>query len=368
MRPALAVVVAAAVAVTANWWFTEGRYIQSTDNAYVQGDIAVLGPRIEGDVVGIPVADNQPVHAGDPLILLDPADWQARLEQARAAAAEAAAAVLTARAPGDPAAGDDRGSAGGDRAGAGAADARRGGRRARPAELTPGRLGVAPVERSGHRRPAQGRRGADLRPGAESRRRAAACGDAAQLGQAQARQQNAAAAVKLAENNLSYTVIRAPFDGIVGNRAAELGQHVQTGAQLIAVAPPPDRLYVVANFKETQLRRMRPGMKVRLTADIDPDAAGRGPRGQPGAGHRRAVQPAAAGERDRQLHQGGAARAGEDRAGPGRGRDGALAARRPVGDRRASIRAAPARSSWACSAPPQRRCSGSCRDIAPTAG
>jgi membrane fusion protein (multidrug efflux system) len=68
-------------------------------------------------------------------------------------------------------------------------------------------------------------------------------------------------------------VIRAPFDGIVGNRAAELGQHVQPGAQLIAVAPLPGQLYVVANFKETQLRAMRAGMKVRLIPDIDSSAA-----------------------------------------------------------------------------------------------
>ena len=65
-----------AIGVTASWWFTEGRYIESTDNAYVQGDIAVLSPRIEGDVAAIKVADNQRVHAGDPLIVLDPADWR----------------------------------------------------------------------------------------------------------------------------------------------------------------------------------------------------------------------------------------------------------------------------------------------------
>jgi len=96
---------------------------------------------------------------------------------------------------------------------------------------------------------------------------------AARVAEAQARARNAAAAVTLAEDNLSYTVIRAPFDGIAGNRAAELGRHVTPGEQLIAVAPLPDQLYVVANFKETQLRRMRPGMKVRLIPDIDPGAA-----------------------------------------------------------------------------------------------
>src|SRR4051794_40860594 len=71
-RPLAGLAAAVLIGVTASWWFTEGRYIESTDNAYVQGDIAVLGPRIEGDVAAIKVADNQRVHAGDPLIVLDP--------------------------------------------------------------------------------------------------------------------------------------------------------------------------------------------------------------------------------------------------------------------------------------------------------
>ena len=95
-RPVAALVMVVGAGVTASWWFTEGRYIQSTDNAYVQGDIAVLSPRIEGDVAAIKVTDNQRVHAGDPLIMLDPTDWRARLAQATAAAAEATAAVQTA--------------------------------------------------------------------------------------------------------------------------------------------------------------------------------------------------------------------------------------------------------------------------------
>ena len=86
-----------AAALVGNWWIVEGRWIESTDNAYVQGDIAVLSARIEGDVIAVPVADNQFVHAGDPLIVLDPADWKARLDQARGALAEATAAVATAR-------------------------------------------------------------------------------------------------------------------------------------------------------------------------------------------------------------------------------------------------------------------------------
>jgi membrane fusion protein, multidrug efflux system len=272
LRPLLGGLAAIAVAITATWWFTEGRWIESTDNAYVQGDIAVLGPRIEGDVAAIDVADNQRVRAGDPLIRLDPADWQARLAQARASAAEADAAILTPQRQISQ----------------------------QQATVEAAQAAIAQAEAEQTRSSADAARSASLTASgwashqandlaiADRRKAAAALASAqaqkaaaeqqlgvldAQVTQAKARAQNAAAAVTLAENNLTYTVIRAPFDGIAGNRAAELGQHVTPGAQLIAVAPLPDQLYVVANFKETQLRRMRAGMNVRLVPDIDPDAA-----------------------------------------------------------------------------------------------
>lgn len=89
LRPLVLGLLLVVAALAGNWWWVEGRWLESTDNAYVQGDIAVLSARIEGDVIAIHVADNQPVQAGDRLISLDPADGSARLEQARAAAAEA---------------------------------------------------------------------------------------------------------------------------------------------------------------------------------------------------------------------------------------------------------------------------------------
>ena len=272
LRPVLGGVAAIAVAVTAAWWFTEGRWIETTDNAYVQGDIAVLGPRIEGDVVAIDVADNQRVHAGDPLIRLDPADWQARLAQARALATEAEAAVLTARRQ----VVQQQATIQAAEAAITQAEAeqiRAGADAARSASLTA--AGWA-SHQANDQAVADRRKAVAALASAQAQKTAAEeqLGVlAAQVSQAQAHAANTAASVKLAENNLAYTVIRAPFDGIVGNRAAELGQHVSAGQQLIAVAPLPDQLYVVANFKETQLHRMRPGMKVRLIPDIDPDAA-----------------------------------------------------------------------------------------------
>jgi membrane fusion protein (multidrug efflux system) len=271
-RPAAGLAAVIAIGVGASWWFTEGRYIESTDNAYIQGDIAVLGPRIEGDVAAIKVADNQRVHAGDPLIVLDPADWQARLAQASASAAEATAAIETAqRQVAQQQATIDVAQAAISQAQAeqtrASADATRSGslvangwasRQSNDQAIADARKGNAAVISAQAQKAAAEQQLAVFQ---------------AQVTQAKARQQNAAAAQQLAENNLTYTVIRAPFDGIVGNRAAELGQHVQPGAQLIAVAPLPEKLYVVANFKETQLRRMHPGMKVTLVPDIDSGAA-----------------------------------------------------------------------------------------------
>jgi membrane fusion protein (multidrug efflux system) len=271
-RPVAGLAVAVALGVTASWWFTEGRYIESTDNAYVQGDIAVLSPRIEGDVAAIQVADNQRVRAGDPLIVLDPTDWRSRLAQATAAAAEAAAAVETAqRQVGQQQATIEAAQAA--IVQAQAEQARATADAARSGSLVAGGW----ASRQANDQAIADSRKANAAVVAAQAQKAAAEQQLdvlrAQVVQTRARQQNAAAAAQLAENNLAYTVIRAPFDGIAGNRAAELGQHVTPASQLIAVAPLREQLYVVANFKETQLRRMHPGMRVRLVPDIDPGAA-----------------------------------------------------------------------------------------------
>jgi membrane fusion protein (multidrug efflux system) len=271
----LLAVLLAAAALAGNWWWVEGRWLESTDNAYVQGDIAVLSTRIEGDVVAIHVADNQKVRAGDRLISLDPADWSARLDQARAAAAEATAAVATARRQVE----QSRSAIAQSEAMMAQASA----------ELTravaeAGRSGVLVgagwTSRQANEQAVADRQKAEAQLAAARAQRATAeqalSVAEAQVPQAEAHAATAEAAARLAANNLSYTVIRAPFDGIAGNRLAQVGQHVQPGQLLIAVAPPAPRLFVVANFKETQLRRMAPGQRVWLTPDIDRSAAVQG--------------------------------------------------------------------------------------------
>jgi membrane fusion protein (multidrug efflux system) len=255
-----------------NWWIVEGRWIESTDNAYVQGDIAVLSARIEGDVTAIHVADNQFVHASDALISLDPADWSARLEQARGSAAEAAAAIATARRQVEQSrVAIDQAQAAIDQANAeltrATAEAGRSG----------ALVGAGWTSRQANEQAVADQRKAqaqlDSARAQRSNAEQALAVASAQVTQAEAHAVTAAAAERLAANDLTYTVIRAPFDGIVGNRAAQLGQHVTPGQQLIALAPPPVALYVVANFKETELHHMRPGQRAWLTPDIDTAAA-----------------------------------------------------------------------------------------------
>jgi len=265
-------VVLIGAAIIGNWWWVEGRWIESTDNAYIQGDIVTLSPRIDGDVVAVPVQDNQRVAAGAPLIMLDPADWQARLDQAKGAAAEAEAAIITARRQVEASrtqiaqaeANIDQARAEQVRA---TADAGRSGALA----------GAGWTSRQADDLATATARKADAAMVAARAQRELAAQSLtvaqAQVIQAEAHAQTARSAVTLAVNALSYTVLRAPFDGIVGNRAAQLGMHVVPGQQVLALAPPPEKLFVVANFKETQLRLLRPGQKVRLIPDIDSAAA-----------------------------------------------------------------------------------------------
>jgi membrane fusion protein (multidrug efflux system) len=256
--------------LVANWWFQVGRHMESTDNAYVQGDMAVLSPRIDGFVAAILVQDNQRVSAGDPLIALDPALWQAQLLQAEAAEAEAAAAIGTLREQLEQ-----------QQAQAGASEALLAQARAelvravadsRRYDSLAG-TGVASrqtTERAIADR-AKAEAGVNVARANLSVTRQQAEVVEAQLRQAEAHRAQAAATVARARLDVENCVLRAPFDGLVGNRAAQLGQYVRSGQQLIAVAPPPERQWVVANFKETQLAHFRAGLPVRLRFDALPD-------------------------------------------------------------------------------------------------
>ncbi|MCC7283682.1 MAG: HlyD family secretion protein, partial [Acetobacteraceae bacterium] len=263
--PAL-MLAAIGIALVVNWYFQVWRFLESTDNATIQGDIAILAARVEGHVAAILVADNQHVTAGEPLIQLEDRDWRARLAAAEAAVSAAAAAVETADrqvtqqdaaiTQADAALQQARAEAVRARADAGRASSLVGGgwtsRQAldrAEADTRKADAGVTAAEAA----IAAARAQKTVLEAIAAERRAAV---------AQAR-----SAAELARIDLDNTVIRAPFAGQVGNRAAQLGQYVRAGTNLIALAPETGALFVVANFKETQLARMHRGQPVAISVD-----------------------------------------------------------------------------------------------------
>ena len=257
-KPLIAAVVLGAGVVVLHWWLVEGRFLESTDNAYVQGDIVVLGPRIDGDVTAIHVQNNEAVKAGDRLLSFDPTDRAALLEAARAAEGEAGAAIQVSRRQVE----QQRSAI--DQAQAAIESANAEVSRAQSSAVRSGALaGAGWTSRQ------------DNETAIANRLKANAALSIAQA-QADAARMSllvAEAQVTIAANNLRYTTLYAPFDGIAGNRAVQLGQHVVPGQQLLSVTPVAAKLYVVANFKETQLTAMQPGQAVKLTPDIDHSAA-----------------------------------------------------------------------------------------------
>ncbi|HEY4253665.1 MAG TPA: HlyD family secretion protein [Roseomonas sp.] len=266
LRLAVLLVAVLGLALGGNWWFRVARFMQSTDNAYVQGDIAQLSARIEGDVAALLVADNQVVEAGQPLIQLEERDWRARRDAAAATLAQAEAGIATTQAQ----IGQQRAQIASAEAQVGQAEAER-----VRAIANASRYGSLAQSGFGSRENAE-QTLADRRKAEASEAAARAAAEAAraqlpvleaQLATAQGRRLEAEAQLRLAENSLSYTVIRAPFAGVAGNRVAQIGAHVMPGQNLIAVAQPASQQWVTANFKETQLARMRPGQPVTLTLD-----------------------------------------------------------------------------------------------------
>lgn len=273
----------AIVLAIAGHWLLVGRWEQKTDNAYVRADISIVAPKVEGYVTAVKVDDNQAVKAGDVLVQIDDADYKAALARAQAnlarAKAQAGASVAASRGAGARVGqqGSQIAQAQAALAAAQAEQARLAADRQRFGALADKGL-VAParleqIDAQAKAAAANARAAAAelafqrAQTGVLSSSRASAGGDAAA----------AAAAVKAAEAdlavaklNLERTRIVAPIDGVVGDRSVRVGQLVRSGVQLMAIVPVSD-VYVVANFKETQLRKMRPGQKVTLKVDAFPD-------------------------------------------------------------------------------------------------
>lgn len=251
-----------------HWWY-EGRFIEDTDDAYVGGDIAVLGAKVPGYIAMVAAGDNQAVRAGDVLVKLDDRDYRAALEKAEGTvAAEQAllenldanrrlqeAVILQARAT---------------VAAAAAETVRTRQDQVRYKSLS----GSAAVSLQSFQKA-----DSDYKQAVANQQKADAALVAAQRAleviDTQKTQARAALAQAMADReqarlNLSYTTLRAPMDGTVGNRRARQGAYAPAGAQLLALVPASG-LWVDANFKESQLARMAPGQRATIVADILPD-------------------------------------------------------------------------------------------------
>jgi membrane fusion protein (multidrug efflux system) len=261
---ALALGIATAGHYGYEYWRT-GRYLESTDDAYVKADSTIIAPKVSGYVAKVLVGDNEKVRAGQTLAKIDDRDFKTALDQARADVAASEASVrnidaqlelqqpVIAQGTADVAAAD-----------ANLKFAQE--ERARYDDLM--KSGSGTIQRAQQTDAALRASSAQLQHAKSGLLAAQRKIDVltTQRAQAAAQLERARAVAQQAALNLSYTEITAPVDGTVGARSLRVGQYVQAGTQLMAVVPL-DAVYVVANFKETQLTHVRPGQPVELHVD-----------------------------------------------------------------------------------------------------
>ncbi|MBR0874000.1 HlyD family secretion protein [Bradyrhizobium tropiciagri] len=267
-RTALALVAALGIAGVGYYgydYLSTGRYLESTDDAYVKADSTIIAPKVSGYIAKVLVTDNQPVKAGQLLAEIDDRDYRTALNQARADVDAAGASVrnldaqLALQQPVIDQSKADVAAAEANLKFATEEQARYDGLM---------KTGSGTIQRAQQTDAALRANTAQLQ-GAKSALSAAERKLdvlSTQRAQAVAQLDRAHAVEAQAELNLSYTKIAAPVDGTVGARTLRVGQYVQAGTQLMAVVPL-DAVYVVANFKETQLTHVRNGQPVELTVD-----------------------------------------------------------------------------------------------------
>jgi len=255
-------------------WWKVGRFIETTDDAYVGGEVTTIAPKVAGFIAEVTVADNQSVHAGDLLVKLDDRDYRAALAKAVAGVAGQQATLAN-------------------------LDARRRLQEAvvaqSNAQLTATEAEIARTQYDVDRyhslsqnhdasvqRFQQAYADHQKALAADARARAALEAAQRELDVIDTQKQQTAAALAgaiadrdTAQLNLGYTELRAPIDGTVGNRSARAGAYATVGSQLISLVPARG-LWVDANFKESQLARMRPGMPVTVAVDVLPGEAFKG--------------------------------------------------------------------------------------------
>ena len=254
--------------VSAVWglrWWTVGRFIESTDDAYLQADSVTIAPKVSGYVAEVYVADNQSVKAGQALVRLDKRQYQAVLEQANATIAARRADI-------------ERGAAELLQQQASIAQARAQLQGARSAEshaieevkryeplvATGAETKEKLADLQNERAQAAATVAANIAAVQAAERQPAAT--QAQIDQARAQLEAAEASFRQAQLDTQDTVIRSTLDGRVGDRTVRVGQYAQPGTRLMTIVPVQD-VYLEANFKETQIGLMRAGQPATIHVD-----------------------------------------------------------------------------------------------------
>jgi len=242
-----------------------GQYFVSTDDAYIDADTSMIAAKVAGYVTAVPVEDNQMVHQGDVLAVIDPRDYQVALYGARADVAAGQAAIAS-----------DAAQLELQQAKITAAQAAVTGDQARVAFAVENQrrynrltgTGASTQQQSNQAdtdlATAQANLAADQAALLGARRTVDVLNAA--LAQSEASLDQAKARAAQATLDLSHTSIRAPFDGMVGNKTVAVGDYLQTGTQIMAVVPL-NQVYVTANYKETQITHIEPGQKVSVVVD-----------------------------------------------------------------------------------------------------
>jgi membrane fusion protein (multidrug efflux system) len=253
-------------AVWYGWdYWTVGRFQVSTDDAYVKADNTTIAPKVSGYLVAVQVGDNERVKAGQVLARIDDRDFKVALDQAKADVAAAQATVASKHAQLEV----QQSVIAAAKATIEVDTATRtfaNQENKRYTDLASSGYGSVQNAQAAQSRNA----GAEAAIQRDNANLVSALKQVdlikAELAQAVAAVGRATAIQRQAELNLGYTTITAPIDGVVGNRTLRTGQFVQAGTQLMAVVPL-NAVYVVANFKETQLTHVRNGQPVEVTVD-----------------------------------------------------------------------------------------------------
>jgi len=261
---AAAVVVVAAGAF-GSYWYKTGRFLESTDDAYVQADYTTIAPKVSGYIADVKVEDNQPVKAGQVLAVIDDRDFRTALDQAKADVASAKADVENIEAQLEEQQSviqQAQAAIQSDQAGVSFAQQDY----TRYHNLTAQK--VTSVQDEQRAQTVLQQQNANLQRDRAALTAAKQRVDVLTTAKAKSETQvqRLEAVQAQAELNLSYTTIVAPIDGTVGARSLRTGQYVQAGTQLMAVVPL-HAVYVVANFKETQLADVKTGQPVEIEID-----------------------------------------------------------------------------------------------------